>query len=229
MLTSILFLLITLSISIIIFAFVKYEKKNQLLQEEVKELKLKLERLDYYKANLVKNEIDTMQKQNEKLRESNLIDDMTHVYNKRGIKEKIEDLLKRGTAFSILMYDIDRFKLVNDSLGHVVGDSCIKILAKYSRLVCRRGTDFVGRYGGDEFLIILESTTLDYALEIGEKLRRLIEEKSDPKFTISIGVSYINSSQANITMEDVYKYVDKGLYKAKENGRNQIGEGKHLV
>ncbi len=150
------------------------------------------------------------------------IDDMSGAYNKKTILEFIDNYISSGkvSTFSILLFDIDNFKEINDNFGHVTGDKCIKRLSLLARDVVR-GEDIVGRYGGDEFIILLKGADITSAAQIAERFRKRVESIQKPSFTISIGISnYPNNAGSR---EDLIEHADKGLYIAKEKGRNTLG------
>ena len=122
---------------------------------------------------------------------------------------------------SIVFLDIDHFKVVNDTYGHNIGDSVLIELAQILKDATRDG-DFIARWGGEEFIITLQSTTVLRASILAEKIRETVELHdfaNVPKQTVSLGVSeYIY----NETHESLMKRVDEALYQAKNNGRNRI-------
>ncbi len=159
-------------------------------------------------------------------------DHMTKLYNRRyfaDISVSILDLAKRNNKqFSVLMLDIDKFKRINDTYGHHIGDEVIIALANVLKSTNRK-SDIACRFGGEEFLILLPETDLAGAKIIGEKLRKLVEELTvkvedqNIGFTISIGVAEINLEKET-DLEAVIQRADEGLYKAKESGRNRVCE-----
>ncbi len=159
-----------------------------------------------------------------KLKKLATVDSLTEIYNRYKLDDEINHHIARyeryKEPFSILMFDIDFFKNINDKYGHDVGDRVLKSL---SQLVASniRITDIVGRWGGEEFLVILEKTKKEEAFAIAQKLRRLVEAYLiDEKYhiTISIGVAEYEEGESK---ETLLKKADEALYKAKENGRNQ--------
>ena len=121
---------------------------------------------------------------------------------------------------------LHHFKKFNDTYGHDCGDEVIKLVAR-GILKCCRELDTVGRYGGEEFSVLLPNTKLDIALTIAEKTRRYIEQKKyhsekhgDLQCTISIGIASFNQNLASV--EDLFKDADNKLYAAKQNGRNRV-------
>ncbi|MDR2614859.1 MAG: diguanylate cyclase [Candidatus Accumulibacter sp.] len=131
-----------------------------------------------------------------------------------------------GAPLSVFMIDIDHFKRINDTHGHAVGDRVLMHLAKTLTDEVR-DSDIVGRYGGEEFAVILPETNLETALDIAERVRQAVEndaahteESGDIRYTLSIGVStFIRDVQAVAT---VFETADKGLYEAKAAGRNRV-------
>ena len=131
-----------------------------------------------------------------------------------------------GDPLSLVIFDLDHFKKLNDSFGHDAGDYVLKEMAQVIRSNGIREQDVFARYGGEEFVILLPKTNLKQSFEIAERLRKLIENKEfmyDAKrlpVTASIGVA--DYRQGVITGTDLFKRADDAVYKAKEAGRNQV-------
>ena len=167
---------------------------------------------------------------NKKLNELYLTDKLTGLYNRFKIDKELssqKDNIDRNDSYScgLILIDIDYFKSINDTLGHLVGDCILKDISKLLKNNLRK-TDIIGRWGGEEFLIILPFTSKDIAKKVAENLRVLIEEHNfsynmNRKITISIGVTEFSKSKS---VEDTLLLVDNLLYKAKENGRNRVEE-----
>ena len=167
---------------------------------------------------------------NKKLKKLYLTDKLTGLYNRFKIDKELssqKDNIDRNDSYScgLILIDIDYFKSINDTLGHLVGDCILKDISKFLKNNLRK-TDIIGRWGGEEFLIILPFTSKDIAKKVAENLRVLIEEnnfsyKMNRKITISIGVTEFSKSKS---VEDTLLLVDNLLYKAKENGRNRVEE-----
>ena len=165
---------------------------------------------------------------NKKLNELYLTDKLTGLYNRFKIDKELssqKDNIDRNDSYScgLILIDIDYFKSINDTLGHLVGDCILKDISKLLKNNLRK-TDIIGRWGGEEFLIILPFTSKDIAKKVAENLRALIEEHNfsynmNRKITISIGVTEFSKSKS---VEDTLLLVDNLLYKAKENGRNRV-------
>lgn len=127
------------------------------------------------------------------------------------------------------MFDIDHFKKVNDTYGHLAGDRVLMQVAKTAKAALREG-DILMRYGGEEFLVILPGASKEGSRAVGEKLRRMVEETSIAdgdqviRVTISIGVTSYPELEA--TGEQILvKRSDEALYRAKETGRNKVSMG----
>lgn len=167
----------------------------------------------------------------DKLRDSSLRDGATHLYNRRFLEEFIdkttEQALRSHLTYSILMIDIDYFKMVNDTYGHDSGDIVIKTLAEILQQNVRKA-DLPIRYGGEEFLVLLHNTTPEGALQVAQKIRTAFAAKkyqfgSDSvEKTLSIGISHFPSDADSIWK--VIKFADLALYEAKHTGRNRVIE-----
>lgn len=186
---------------------VELKELNHFLEKKVKERTLELEK--------IKNDFETLA----------TTDALTNIPNRYSLMNRLTEEISRAkrynTPFSVMMYDIDFFKQVNDTFGHDVGDH---ILISLSDLIKKnlRDIDMVGRYGGEEFLIILPNTTLSDATNFAERLRKKVETNTFEvvdHVTISMGVVEL---QSNENIEQLFKRVDNLLYHSKHNGRNQI-------
>ncbi len=151
-------------------------------------------------------------------------DPLTNIYNRQMFNKMItrekENRTRHGDALSLIMFDIDHFKAVNDTYGHDVGD---KVLITLTKLVSKhlRTNDVFARWGGEEFMILLPRTTLDIAYHKAQELRQLIEEYRDdiiPSMTVSFGVIEILSTDKD---QSAFIRVDKALYQAKVK-RNDV-------
>jgi len=153
-------------------------------------------------------------------------DPMTKLYNRRYFTKMSQhtlNLAKREKQdLSIIMLDIDKFKNINDTYGHQVGDDVIIALAN-KLIQHQRTSDIVCRYGGEEFVILLPNTSQENAKTLGEKIRVAIESSSvaNLKYTISLGVSSVDIEN-DTDIESALKRADDALYEAKESGRNTI-------
>lgn len=157
-------------------------------------------------------------------------DPLTGCHNRRSFNALVEDhhqrLKQEAGSSSVMMLDIDRFKLVNDTHGHAIGDLVIQAMASIS-LDNLRQQDIFGRLGGEEFAVILPDCNVDTAKLVAEKLRKAIEAQPIDVglekpifFTVSIGVSNLTSKDASF--HDALNRADTALYSAKQSGRNQV-------
>lgn len=156
-------------------------------------------------------------------------DSLTGVHNRRYFDERLRDALARAHRFdqpiSMILFDIDKFKHINDSLGHAAGDAVLETLAHMIKLRTR-ASDVFARLGGDEFAFILENTKLPEAQQLGEGLLASVVahsfsyENHTIPVTLSIGVAEFTCPPRN--GETLYKVTDDALYDAKRNGRNQV-------
>ncbi len=167
----------------------------------------------------------------EKVNNLALKDALTGAYNRRYINEKLPiDLMTTvasKVSLSVIMIDVDHYKLINDTYGHLVGDTVLKILAETIQSCIKRETDWVARYGGEEFFVCLPGAQLPKAVEIAENIRKTIESRmikigaEEIRITASFGVSS-NKYTKDSNFEDVIDEADRKLYKAKKNGRNRV-------
>lgn len=157
----------------------------------------------------------------EYIKEKSQKDPLTKALNRNGILNEMNGLINDSTVkiFSIAMFDIDFFKTINDTKGHIIGDECLKFLS-YTFMTHNRKTDILGRYGGDEFILLMPHVNAPAAMEICDRLRKEVALKSSPKFSISMGIaSYPYDGRS---FNELLENADKGLYKAKELGKNRV-------
>lgn len=178
--------------------------------------------LGYYNA-LIKQKLFTM---NAKLEKETRYDDLTQIYNRKSILDYYNDfknICKRSNnSFCVIMIDLDKFKDVNDKYGHLQGDVVLFETARIIKESCR-DIDKIGRYGGEEFLLLLSSQTKEEAFKVIERVRENLEKKTwgkyvDLKVTISCGLYFVTKDNLN---NELIKNADLALYKAKKSGRNK--------
>lgn len=168
-------------------------------------------------------DITETKKIEERLRYLSERDALTNFYNRRLFFENLEAIIqdKEQLPFSLIMFDIDHFKLVNDQYGHLVGDNVLRILSELINKNIRKH-DIAYRYGGEEFFIVLPRTKLENAIQIAKRIHEHIEIKEIPDvkhITVSMGVVCYKDFES---IDDVVKRVDDLLYEAKKAGRNTI-------
>ncbi len=165
---------------------------------------------------------------NQQLQQISRVDGLTGLYNRRYWEEQASIEFKRaartGIPSTMMILDIDKFKFINDNYGHPAGDQTIRTLARIIAKAIRE-TDIAGRYGGEEFTIILPDTDVKSAKIVAERIRRLAEnipieyEEHNFSFTVSLGLAQFHPSFG--THMSWIEKADKGLYEAKESGRNR--------
>ncbi|MEM9906679.1 MAG: diguanylate cyclase [Cyanobacteria bacterium P01_D01_bin.44] len=189
---------------------------------------------------LVETSAKEIETANQKLAEMAHEDSLTGLPNRRYFDQQLSNEFKRakrtGEPLSLLLIDVDGFKLYNDTYGHAEGDSCLRGVATVLKDMPKRPGDFVSRYGGEEFVCILPNTDLDGAMLLAERIRQDVIKLSIPHatstvskyLTVSIGVQTIDSITEKMTAEDFFVMCDKQLYFAKAQGRNKVcGSGMH--
>jgi diguanylate cyclase (GGDEF)-like protein len=182
---------------------------------------------------LVERRTNELLEANTELVRLSRIDGLTGVANRRvfdaGFAKEWKRAFRDTTPLSLLMIDVDGFKLFNDHYGHQAGDDCLKSIAGSLKTAARRPADVVARYGGEEFVIMLSSTDSDSAAEIAESIRARIEALAIPHeksplsdvVTVSIGVDAV-TPVIGVTPHSLIERADQALYQAKNSGRNTV-------
>ena len=160
-----------------------------------------------------------------------LTDSLTGLYNRRYLSAHLEGQLQRaeasGKVLSLLMFDIDHFKEVNDTYGHAAGDDVLCELARRAEQNVR-SFDTVARYGGEEFVVVMQDTEIEVAQTVAERLRidlaatpyALKSVDTEQSVTVSVGVAVVENG--NYNAQDLLERSDKALYEAKSLGRNRV-------
>lgn len=208
-------------------------RQNEVLQERNQSL------------DLTRSELSQV---NRKLEELVLTDSLTNCYNRRFLKQQLPDIVRNNIQyrmpFSLILFDIDHFKTVNDRYGHVVGDEVLLQTAQVVKQTVR-SSDILARYGGEEFMIYLPHTEQKLAMQMAERVRLSVELNEVPvelgqvleevSVTISMGVVAVDMFSEEIPSESPEDYlvrlfsaVDKALYEAKEKGRNRVELGQAI-
>lgn len=186
-------------------------------------------------ASRLGQDCENLRKENQQLYQLAITDSLTRLVNRRHFMERLNAEFARAKRFEgrlgYLICDIDHFKKVNDNYGHSVGDRVLKQVSTILASVIR-SIDMAGRYGGEEFVLLLPETGRKGALFVAEKVRRTVEEfdfsprdedelPGPQHLTISIGAATFPESNVETT-ERLIEAADQALYRAKENGRNRV-------
>jgi diguanylate cyclase (GGDEF)-like protein len=158
-----------------------------------------------------------------------ITDDLTKLYNYRYLLQYLNAEVKRCLRYkkkvSLLFIDVDGFKRINDTFGHLVGSRALAELGQVLRSIVRE-TDVIGRYGGDEFVIVLPETPLNGALAIAERIRKRIEDyefvAQDQRVHLTVSLGVANLPKHTLTAEGLIKKADAAMYRAKELSKNTI-------
>jgi len=177
------------------------------------------------------DEIGQLREDLEDMRREALTDALTGIANRKlfdmELRRQARDAMETGESMSLLMLDIDNFKVFNDTYGHQTGDEVLKLLAS-TMTKAVKGDDIPARYGGEEFAVILPATDLDGAMHVAEHIRERISTKklvnratnqNLGRITVSIGAAVFEFGES---LSDLIKRADQALYKAKGKGRNQV-------
>ena len=166
-----------------------------------------------------------------------ITDNLTKFYNREYLTRKLPEEIARerryGDSLSLIFCDIDHFKKINDTYGHQTGDEVLIEFANCLSKSIRTDIDWIGRYGGEEFILVLPETPLDGAARLAERLRKVVADHkittdgNDISITSSFGVTGFNSEtlDTKISAEKIIGAADKYLYQAKETGRNKVISG----
>jgi len=204
---------------------IELEDKTKILDQKIKELES------------LKSELEH---KNIALEQLTMEDGLTSLGNRRCLDLTLDSEWQRGLRskqpLSLVMIDIDHFKLYNDTYGHQEGDICLKRVASALKSTLKRQCDIVARYGGEEFIAVLPDTDLEGAVLVAERMRQAVDSLGISHsssltldhVTVSLGVSTVIPVAASMS-GFLIKAVDKALYKAKESGRNQVSIEKDVT
>lgn len=179
---------------------------------------------------------DKIVSKRQELEALSITDELTGLLNHRAMQARLRDEFARAQRYndplSVIMIDVDYFKRINDTHGHVTGDKALEKLGKILRKSVRE-IDIVARYGGDEFLVILPQTHFAGALTVGERMLRnthgetITTGTETIQLTISVGVAFFPNKSVH-TVEELVQFADQALYQAKHEGRDRICLHQHL-
>jgi diguanylate cyclase (GGDEF)-like protein len=164
-------------------------------------------------------------------RMASMVDPLTSLWNRQGIynilRYRMDEYLINGIGFGVAILDIDNFKNINDTYGHDAGDHTLRAIAQSLITGCRE-SDAIGRWGGEEFLLLINESNPNNVAEIAQRIRSIIESQQmclptngSKNVTVTIGLTCI-SPKSNPTIEELINRADQALYHGKRNGRNQV-------
>jgi len=213
--------LVKLPDEIELIARIRAHAKNYILQKERDSA--------FYALSQLKKQLEASNKQLHKL---SMQDGLTGISNRRHFDEQLEadmeDAKKNQTPVTLILIDIDFFKLFNDNYGHQLGDECLKEVAALLAKACFNPQDMAARYGGEEFVVLLPGTIEKEALQVVKRFSSLLNKaKIEHKFseaadyiTVSMGIATCDKG-CDYDAKNLIEEADKALYRAKENGRNR--------
>jgi len=170
---------------------------------------------------------------NEQLRTISSLDALTGIPNRRKLDESLKEywakVVREQLPISVMMIDIDFFKIYNDTNGHLAGDHCLQAVAEVIHKCRREGNDFAARYGGEEFIFIATGMNKEETLGLGEKIRAEIEalrlehpsSSASSYVTASVGINWLNPTSEDLIREAINR-ADQAMYQAKREGRNRV-------
>jgi len=207
--------------------------------EKIRNYTILLDEMNQTLTQKVAERTKELQETNEQLQKLSTTDPLTQLPNRRHLEYYLKDIWelaeRKQVKVSMIMCDIDHFKQINDTYGHLVGDFVLKDIANVLKRSLKRSTDFVARYGGEEFTIVLYDTDTHDAEYVCEAIQSTLRESNPFQYqnvtlepvTLSFGIS---TAIPDITShyQDLFELSDKALYQAKESGRNQfVSVGNH--
>lgn len=204
------------------------QEKTLLTQKQVNET---LETQVQERTSQLQDALQKLEQVNAKLEHISNLDELTGIYNRRYFNRRLEAEFKRAkrneSCTAVIIADVDHFKSVNDTYGHLVGDTCLKAVAYNILNTATRPMDILARYGGEEFIMLLPDTPLEGAEHVAERIRKVVEqtmvkyEDLSLGITISVGVAALTPVHRD-QPEQLIAAADAALYAAKEAGRNQV-------
>lgn len=176
----------------------------------------------YFQAVFYSKEMEANEIKAQKLRQESELDLLTGLYNKVTFVKKTDEFLRyNNISSSMIFFDLDHFKEFNDTQGHLAGDELLKAVAKILKSTFR-ATDFIGRFGGDEFCVFMANVNYEFAHKKAEHLLQSLQipiPNDNTIVTASIGIAYLEEN-LKVTCQDMLDTADKALYNSKKNGRN---------
>ncbi len=212
------------------YANLKMSRSFLILQDTQDELRRHKSELE----QIVLERTEKLRRANQEIRNLSVIDKLTGCYNRRYISDNLDREIRRSLRYkrsiSLAMFDIDWFKIVNDTYGHQCGDRILVELAKKVKSCVREKVDWIARYGGDEFLLVMTETGEEQALQICQRIRKSVGEMQVEwkgrviPITLSFGIAGFDHFDVpgSVDADELVRVADESLYKAKQAGRNRV-------
>lgn len=198
-----------------------WSNTTEALRRRTENYERTMERINQNINREVVKRVEQIEQSNRKLLEITKTDNLTGAFTKAAVLGTIDSMIARApnAMFSLMLFDLDYFKAINDTQGHLTGDKCLKQLAAIARASFRT-EDMIGRYGGDEFMILLPGANPLMAGMVAERFRQNVEKGSNPGFTVSIGISTFPQDAKD--SKGMVETADRALYVSKRHGRNRV-------
>ncbi|MCP4245921.1 MAG: GGDEF domain-containing protein [bacterium] len=183
------------------------------------------------RAETAQHELDELSDQTAELRQQAITDPLTGIGNRQAFDRALDDGLEEAREsdgmLGLILIDLDRFKRINDTYGHMGGDDVLQAVADALRRACK-GSSFAARYGGEEFAVVAPAASTRYVRQLAERIRGVIERLSveyhgqDIRLTASLGVAHVNFANERAVARQLIERADACLYDAKRKGRNRV-------
>ena len=214
------------------FVVSKLDHVTHTLKEKREEYIVRIEEVKKEREKLrenFENVIDDIQEKNRILDKQSSMDPLTGIFNRRILEDRIDEELDRfhryQEPFSLIFFDIDHFKKINDTCGHEAGDKVLIAIAKQITGMVRK-LDVFARYGGEEFVIVMPDTDIKHGVHVAEKLRKGIEntafEYDDKKVPVTISIGITEATKEDKQFQSIVNRADSLMYTAKKKGRNKV-------
>ncbi|MCH7814193.1 MAG: diguanylate cyclase, partial [Planctomycetes bacterium] len=183
------------------------------------------------RAESARHELEELSGETAELRQQANTDPLTGIGNRQAFDQSLQDGLQEARQtdgmLGLILIDLDRFKRINDTFGHMGGDDVLQAVADALRRACK-GSSFAARYGGEEFAVVAPEASARYVRQLAERIRRVVERLSveydgqEIRLTASLGVTHVNFANERIGARKLIERADACLYQAKRNGRNRV-------
>jgi diguanylate cyclase (GGDEF)-like protein len=209
----------------------RHSDQRGLSEQQIREANEQLERSVSRRTSELSSALEQLAEANSRLRESNRRDVLTGLFNRRHFREMFEQMLLHAQEtrqpISLLLIDLDHFKKVNDTYGHLAGDECLRALARSLNDCLAAENALIARFGGEEFVVLLPGATAERAMAVAERIRQQIGAQAVPfstgkiRMTASIGAFSVPAGHV-VSPDEILHLADDALYSAKDAGRDRV-------